>query len=188
MRKKTTKSLRARRTPKVTRKDSPTASKSEPVRKTQSARQPKPRTAYELLQRVCHHILEEPKRYNQETYFETGKRDIQMTWGFAPACGTMACRAGWIVALHDGTKHTSPLSAQDRANEILGMSSGATDHLFKGSALHIAARRNTTDIIGTPAYARLGVKGLRIFMKRYTARLKERLLSDVRRLDARSGY
>lgn len=48
----------------------------------------------ELLQRIKAHILEEPKRYFQQIY---GSRVAPENGG--PACGTVACLAGWAVIL-----------------------------------------------------------------------------------------
>ena len=47
-----------------------------------------------LLQRIKAHILEEPKRYEQATY---GAKLLPEEGG--PACGTVACLAGWAVVL-----------------------------------------------------------------------------------------
>lgn len=67
-------------------------------RKTQSER--RPRTAYDLLALVCQHILDEPRRYYQEAWIVRHKASIKAAMGSVPSCGTMACRAGWIVGLH----------------------------------------------------------------------------------------
>lgn len=169
--------MRTRRTPKVTRADSPTASKSRTVRTTQSARS-KPKTAYDLLARVAEHIVEEPTRYDQDRWCRLGKRAIRKEFGFAPACVTMACRAGWIVGLHDGlrSKHLTsvdmwPNPVARRANDILDMGSWDTDELFAGG--------NIVGNPGTVKYAREGARGIRQFMKKHAEHLKSRLLADV---------
>ena len=139
----------------------------------------KAKTAYELLERVCAHIKAKPQTYLQERFIATG--DQAHEYGLHPPCGTAACRAGWIVALHDG-----PLDPRDyggiqtRANAILGLDSQTTGDLFSGAALNCGL--DAIDFMvkpGTAAYVRAGVRGLRSFMKRHAAHLKARKLDGV---------
>lgn len=146
------------------------------TRKTQYQRPP--RTAYDLLARVCEHILDEPKRYTQESYLVHGIAAIKNLGLAAPTCGTVGCRAGWIVALHDGPTGVRGEAVEWRANQILGRG-GDTHDLFSGTACDRLAGEDTSPIIGTKKYARLGVKGLRAFMKQHAKHLKARLLKDV---------
>lgn len=149
---------------------------------------PKPKTAYELCERVCEHILEEPRRYFQNDWCRRGT-GIQRMWSRLrsvlsidqdgnedvmkpvppPVCNTVACRAGWIVLLHDGMK-AKPRDFSDRANEILGVEWMDTQELFDGQDYGQP---------GTKAYARKGVAGLRAFMKEHKAQLKARSLKGV---------
>lgn len=181
----TKKIMRARRTPKVTRRDSPTAATARKVTR--------PKTAYELLERVANHILQEPKRFWQDTWGIVGKRAIRRE-GFdaVPACGTVACRAGWVVALHDGPKmipvledFSRPLNSIDvpkRANQILGFGTMThapeTSELFSSEACGPRDKRR----FGTHEYARLGAAGLREFMAAHADHLKARQLADVPKL------
>lgn len=163
-----------------------------------------PKTAYELLERVCEHIVEEPKRYHQGVWALLGGR-IADALGkeAAPACGTVCCRAGWIVALHDGL-NAKPLQAEsngvrtnvveERAQSILDLSEDATLDLFDGSALEIEQGLDKFDDDGeydgpelprrgTLEYAQLGADGLRKFMTQHESHLKARLLADVPKLE-----
>lgn len=156
-------------------------------------RQPKAKTAYELLEQVIAHIKEEPKRYAQATW---GARNSDAIKAVGPAtvppCGTIACRAGWIVALNDGlpafTARIRHDSIERRANDILGFkrqcfcgnpscngdSDGAleTRELF---APHAAGNRG----FSVREHARRGVAGLRAFMKQHKAHLQNRKLRGV---------
>src|SRR3990167_2452357 len=99
-------------------------------------RRGKAKTAYELLERVCEHIAAEPKRYYQGWWvLRSAKRiaaaDVKLK---APPCNTIACRAGWVVLLHDG-RNTRQINAEGygtmrRALEILGVEHD--DGLFNG--------------------------------------------------------
>ena len=54
----------------------------------------------ELLLRVKAHILEEPKRLRMyEWYKEIGPEDLAECPNNYPACGTVACIAGWTCVL-----------------------------------------------------------------------------------------
>lgn len=136
------------------------------------------KNAYELLDDVAKAIIEEPKRYNQGDWGTTDRERIR---GFLveesklrnpepPQCGTMACRAGWIVVL-TGRRVDHPASVEQDAVAILGGGIAWNeyqrdiDNLFSGGA--VSGR------IGTRAYAREGVRGIRKFQKKW----KERLLA-----------
>lgn len=144
----------------------------------------KPKTAYELLQRVCEHILEEPRRYNQERWLMRGKRYIKDFGLSAPACGTVGCRAGWIVLLHDGMKAKvtdETCSTGWRAAQILGLDvpryGNATFDLFAGGGV--------SGKVGTKTYAERGAAGIRVFMAEHKFHLKARLLKDVPKLESK---
>ena len=136
------------------------------------------KTAYDLLSDVCKTIKNEPKIYDQDTFMS---RD-----NISP-CGTVACRAGWIVALHDGSARLNLINIEDRATHILGFSGRygcgvVPDSLFEASAFTYENKdmgRDNFPNAGTKAYARLGIKGLRTFMAKHKAHLKARLLKRV---------
>lgn len=137
---------------------------------------PKPKNAYELLDRVAEHILAEPKRYDQGTWGR-GPKEVraEIAPKDRPACNTQACRAGWIVALHDGLPsfqrrlRRSIYSVADRANEILGFEDeDATSDLFDEDA--VCWKTNQQD------YAEEGAQGIRDFMEEHETHLKTRKL------------
>lgn len=152
----------------------------------------RPKTAYDLLEQVAQHILAEPARYWQELWVLRGKHVIERTGLTAPSCGTICCRAGWIVALHDGldsdainanaqVRHSE--AVMRRANEILGVGMWVTKELFDGDALtpvdeYSDAIEDAPDALepGTQAYAEAGALGIREFMAEHEAALKARIL------------
>ena len=78
---------------------------------------------YKLLERVKKHILEEPRRFHMD-YFGTAAENVDPNnedevWE-APACGTVACIAGWATGLR-GKKKYPDLKAVLRANEDTGI-------------------------------------------------------------------
>lgn len=160
-----------------------TAARTRATRHTQSYRQPKPKTAYGLLERVARHIEDDPRRYDQGRFVLTGEDELSSR-GFigdgAPPCGTVACRAGWIVFLNDGLNAVGYDGIQDRANEVLGMTEEDTDDLFSGGALHHECRR--VPLHRTKAYGKVGAKGVRRFMRKHAKHLKARKLKDVPKL------
>lgn len=155
--------------------------------KTRKTKAPaKPKTAYDLCELAAQHIEEEPLRYYQRQWWARGDDlDSMVRWHklpAAPPCGTTACRAGWIMGLHDGVRSTDRAARAyvigARARQILGVSGKATAKLFSGS-----------DVIGVPGtvdYAAEGAAGLRRWMRRHAARLKSRLLKDVPKLDTKA--
>jgi hypothetical protein len=78
----------------------------------------------ELLARVRAHILEEPRRFRMERYVATpGYYDLPAEQ--SPPCGTVACIAGWAVAITDGLNSITGPDAygkiEGRALELLGL-------------------------------------------------------------------
>ena len=65
----------------------------------------RPKNLYELCERVCEAIMAESRRYNQEMWAdlacvtELGERREPVDKSAVPACGTVACRAGWMVEI-----------------------------------------------------------------------------------------
>lgn len=138
----------------------------------------KPKTAYDLCERVAQHIEEEPLRYHQGL------------WGFErfviaelqqPQCGTVCCRAGWIVALHDGIGAEKSVGVAARSSQILGYrnedlseDSAVMSLYYDGSMGHLEQ--------GTKKYAQMGASSLRKWMRKHAAHLKARKLADVPKL------
>lgn len=147
-------------------------------RKTTKKEQ-KPKTAYDLCELVAQHIEAEPARYYQRCWVATGpelKRLVSLgTLPEFPPCGTTACRAGWIVGLHDGLKRAASAEPfiPDRARLILGVTARATKTLFA------ASDTSPLNEPGTPEYAAYGAAGLRKWMRRRAKHLKARLLKGV---------
>lgn len=143
----------------------------------------KAKTAYELLERVCAHIAAEPKRYYQGWWVFRGKdaiangREAENVDFKAPECNTIACRAGWIVLLHDGLRtkkvEDGGHGTAGRARQILGMDLYETQQLFDGGAVCSGLKP------GTRKYMREGIRGLKAFMAQHAAHLKSRSLKGV---------
>jgi hypothetical protein len=145
-----------------------------------TARRAKPKTAYELLERVCEAITANPLNYYQGFWkARRGARGSATVCALpeeldkpANECGTAFCRAGWIVALHDGI-NARPRDFDTRARAIMGFPrSGSFDEcfgLFDGGAVYGTP--------GTRHYARQGASGVREFMKRHAEHLKAQKVS-----------
>lgn len=154
--------------------------------KTKTVRQPKAKTAYELLERVCVAIEAHPAAYYQGWWKCTrggrgGNPPLPHDIVDKNECGTAFCRAGWIVVSNDGNKraHTNdwyPWSI--RAAELIGAEAGdiASDlsRLFASYAIDGAGATP-----GTLKYARAGIRGIREFMKTHRDHLKARKLRGV---------
>lgn len=135
----------------------------------------RPTNAYELCERVCEHIAAEPLTYNQATFLSCDVDEQRAVMGRPTDCGTMACRAGWMVVLTDGINRAvaHEFHIEERACELLGVISSTSDigwdvaDLFNGGAID-------EDILkpGTEAYALEGVRGLRAFMATHEAHLR----------------
>ena len=152
--------------------------------------------AYDLLMDVAAVIEEEPRRYNQEDWLvrvepsEVYEGKVES----GPSCGTVGCRAGWIVELAgawDKDADKDPIvtwfggGVAGAARRILGVNWGrspgeeyaremqfdmAITRLFDGAALSGRDLR-----IGTPEYAAAGAAGVREFAETW----KERLLATA---------
>jgi hypothetical protein len=149
-------------------------------------RRAKAKTAYELLGRVCEAI-----KAHRFAYYQ-GAWSMKAEWAFPPEqaarneCGTAFCRAGWMVALHDGAKNIDVaadkvllpgsidyVSIPTRASELLDMSADDQDvlALFDGEAC--------SGVPGSSGYVAQGIRGLRAFMKKHAKHLKARSLKGV---------
>lgn len=159
------------------------------------------KTAYDLLAYVREVILEEPKRYDQSLYVITDATlsGIAGPWEDyiaergvgAPACGTVACVAGWTASLVLPVGLIGKLGAgsSDRiATRALGLTQAQSDYLFDGGVLghHLTAketeRLNAKGKImfdyGTPAYARVGARHIAKFLRKNKAQLQAVKLSE----------
>lgn len=136
----------------------------------------KAKTAYALLSEIATLILKEPKRYNQERFLVVRGGPEVAPRGF-PSCGTVACVAGWVVALKGPAKTATPYNdVQYVAARILGLDHFQQSRLFSGNALMTVSDR--TDSVLTPkpqtlAHARAGIRHIRRFQKRHKAQLLE---------------
>lgn len=130
-----------------------------------------PKTAYDLCEMVAQHIEEDPLRYHQGLWGFEGEafKDSSLKM---PDCGTVCCRAGWIVALHDGAAALRHGVVAHRSDTILGYQDWQTMNLYYDGSLDESKQ-------GTKAYARLGADGLRQWMREHAVHLKSRLLKDV---------
>jgi hypothetical protein len=92
----------------------------------------------ELLEKVKQHILEEPRRYNQQHWIGVGETEIRKRFGKVgdlPPCGTMACIAGWTCILAGvDLKGVDLFSISDKAEELLGINCIQADRLFSSVA------------------------------------------------------
>jgi len=175
--------------------------------------------AYDLLTDVIAAIREEPRRYNQGQWALTTATEILELWNRngryiydddirkrlptqVPACGTVGCRAGWLVFLADGHFPTGQFSKEirTRAFTVLGVPNIALDavngasencacqdctrmrveNLSKEDQAFIVdtdtlfdANQVNSDLgIGTPEYAEAGIAGLETYMATWETRLR----------------
>lgn len=165
-------------------------------------------SAYDLLERVCEVILEEPKRYDQGNWLFDCKKQWDGQDG--PACGTVGCVAGWIGAMVGGRdfveyeltpwperkeldlnkyRYSVTVIAQqtlDDGNYMDGLFSDELDAgLFAGGALDDLADELGLDdmpLHGTKEYAELGAKHIHRFMKKHEEYLRGRIVKvrDIR--------
>jgi len=153
-----------------------------------TTRRAKALNAYELLARVCEAIKAHPLAYYQGSWVVPTERLVQAVGEYTDAqmrtsCGTAYCRAGWVVALHDGRQRAVDLSltdakypalpVADRSDDILGLDRSATHDLYDGEACDYAGRP------GSRTYVRAGIRGLREFMTQHEAHLKAHSLRGV---------
>ena len=96
----------------------------------------------ELLKKVKEAILSEPKRLGMEVWATSSYRNDGPfeEEGAMPACGTVACIAGWVAIFSLGAGHLDDLSLDDRekvvvdaglvASEALGLTAREAESLF----------------------------------------------------------
>jgi hypothetical protein len=152
---------------------------------------------YDLCEDACACMLQEHARYDQGVYGTTKDINPELFRDRrAPACGTIGCRAGWLVFLADGGfPHIADVTniggvISGRADELMGTSELVADDddwerymhdvedLFSAGALFAETDHDMEDPdseipdVGTKEYAELGVRGMRAFMARWEARLR----------------
>lgn len=165
--------------------------------------------AYELLEELIQAVLEEPLRYDQSDWLSQGvyRMSIHRTRGRnVPACGTVACFAGWVVTLVQGYDAYAKIgynSIAGQAAHILGFDwedcyrsqrygesnenyaawEEHFDHnirpirkLFDNDLDNYVEGEYVMPEAGSLAYAQLGIKKLREFMATHEARLKAKAL------------
>lgn len=134
----------------------------------------KAKNAHELLSEVAALILAEPKRYSQHRYLSLREDAHRFTETKFPACGTVGCVAGWVVALKGTAGRRTPYSSiAPRAIDILGLTGEQSGELFHADAL--------TEVLTDPGgrypdpqtreHARAGVRHIRKFQKANRAQL-----------------
>ena len=124
------------------------------------------RTAYGLLSEIRKLILEEPKRYDQTAWRYKWPVGCQE----APACGTTACVAGWVVTLKVPDFSAYQHSFEDEGARVLGLSPAAAEALFDGNA---AKERGDgrRDIL---RHAKRGAAHIARFQKKYAKQLRSK--------------
>lgn len=166
------------------------------------------KNAFDLVMDTVQAILDEPRRYNQELWRSRDKRDIDSRLNpkiyrdekceelvpvypeelEPPTCGTVACRAGWLVTLAGrvSVNETGDSVFDYGARDLLGYpkdwclkatsleeSEFARDvnSLFNGTALDRETGSSDLPRVGSPEYARLGADGLIRFAEKWKDRL-----------------
>lgn len=83
-----------------------------------------------LLRKVQRHILEEPKRYDQDRWLIRGdEATIHLEPNDVPACKTVGCIAGWVCVLGKSIPKLA-YNSGIRAKKLLGLTTGQADRLF----------------------------------------------------------
>ena len=115
-----------------------------------------------ILKAVIKTILDEPKRYNQETFISI--RDTIPDDRF-PACDTIACVAGWtcLVAERD---FRGMGGISQRATNLLRLTPETSGALFDGGALYQLSSGTGYGETTPRQYARLGVRHILRFATR----------------------
>lgn len=120
----------------------------------------KAKNAYQLLGEIRKLIIAEPKRYVQHIWLDKRQR-AGVRKDFYPACGTVACVAGWVTTLKQ-PEVIDPADIRERAADILGVD---CRDLFSGGALITDAAPQSVD------YARAGAAHIAAFQNVNRAQL-----------------
>lgn len=127
----------------------------------------KAKTAYGLLGEVAKIIVAQPERYDHHDWFPIlkGQSRTWQPYTQVPACGTVGCVAGWIVALkHPSYNDNGPKHVSDLAANILGMDVYTADR-----GLFLA---NVSGKPQTFRHAKAGAKAIETFRQKYATQLK----------------
>jgi hypothetical protein len=131
------------------------------------------KTAYGLLSEIRRIILQDPRRYDQETTLR--RIEARSLWYYddAPPCGTVGCVAGWTVALKpkDAVQAVDPPGWSPvlrQAKAILGLTTGEAYVLFSGDAAGV----RDPSAAGRRRHARAGAAHIARFQKAHAKHLK----------------
>lgn len=92
----------------------------------------KAKTAYGLLSEIRKLIIEEPKRYDQNSW----STSVFVNPDALPACGTVCCVAGWVKTLKDTANPTAAgMRVGEIAGDILGLDHKQRYELFRHNAV-----------------------------------------------------
>lgn len=92
--------------------------------------------AARLLRKVAAHILEEPKRYDQNEVLWRWEPGELFSYSYtgtykAPKCGTIGCLAGWVCVLSLGAEKAADyIRPIEFASQKLGLTSAQELSLF----------------------------------------------------------
>jgi len=156
-------------------------------------KQPRPSSAainaYELIDDVCRAILQEPRRLNMNYWMaleiETGADPTYFAPSGLPACGTVACVAGWTVLMHPQNRvNPQDWNVAKTAKYIL-----AGEHPTMWSALSNLFQLSGIGFDpGTIAYAEIVVGELRAFQTEYAEQLRNRRIESYSYEDVDHAY
>jgi hypothetical protein len=129
----------------------------------------KAKTAYGLLSEIRKLILEEPRRYDQGAWLLNDEDSFSFKYGSdalaaVPACGTIGCVAGWVVALQRRTPHDFMIATE--AADILGLTSEQRTSLFRPNA------SGDREKIGPERHAQRGAAHIARFQHKHAAQLR----------------
>lgn len=146
-------------------------------------------TLYELCQRAADSIEARPLNYHQEYWSRPAENLSALVKDIAKGnaasgelCGTVFCRAGWMVAHIDQPKSPERWRAEEASDteyagarmEALLREAGVPDYsianLFGGGALDAVGV--SEHAYGTAKYAEAGAKGLRDFAEAHKDKLQ----------------
>lgn len=141
--------------------------------------------AYDLISDVIKAIEGEPKRFDMGDWFvhispSILKKNKQLLQRF-PACGTVACLAGWIVVLHGGLSKTRGSISKSAVDIIVNPDDIENCHERAWHMLHelrsmFFEHPPERFEVGTLPYAQFMADKLRNYQQRYAAELSARIL------------
>lgn len=149
--------------------------------------------AYDLVSDVIRVIEEEPKRFDMADWLDhimpsrvKKTKSLQERY---PACGTVACVAGWIVTLRHGIKKAVHLDISREARDILTefenrdvLDEEAYQRVYNMGheleRLFYAMPPSYGYTIGTVAYAQYMGNALRAFQQKYEPELRARTFTQ----------